>query len=194
MTVIHFLRHGAIDNPQNIFYGRLPGFHLNEDGKACVQYMATQLRQFAPTAIYHSPLERTAETAAIIGQTLHITPLPDERLTEVATLFEGHPRGISKQITHYPLTHYPPTTKGYAETMEEIYDRMARFMREKLVAHQGQEIIAISHGGPMRILELGLTNRPLTEAIFNQEEIPDCGVDLRVKMSGPDISVASVYL
>lgn len=189
MTVIHFLRHGAISNPKNIFYGRLPGFHLNDDGKACVGYVAKQLRPFGVTAIYHSPLERTVETAGIIGKELKLTPQPDERLTEVATLFEGHLRGSSDHITHYPIAR-----GGYAETMEDIYDRMARFIREKAVTHQGQEIVAVSHGGPMRILELGLQGRPLTEAIFNQEEIPECGVDLRVIMNGQTISAQNVRL
>ena len=31
-TIVHLLRHGEVDNPQGILYGRLPGYHLSEDG------------------------------------------------------------------------------------------------------------------------------------------------------------------
>src|ERR1700722_14455662 len=32
-TVVHLLRHGEVYNPGGILYGRLPGFHLSEDGR-----------------------------------------------------------------------------------------------------------------------------------------------------------------
>ena len=35
MTVekIHLVRHGEVENPKGIIYGRLPGFHLSERGQ-----------------------------------------------------------------------------------------------------------------------------------------------------------------
>ena len=33
-TVVHLVRHGEVDNPAGVLYGRLPGFHLSEDGPA----------------------------------------------------------------------------------------------------------------------------------------------------------------
>ena len=27
-TVVHFLRHGEVHNPEKILYGRMPGYHL----------------------------------------------------------------------------------------------------------------------------------------------------------------------
>nr|WP_323052603.1 histidine phosphatase family protein [Flaviflexus ciconiae] len=34
LTTIHLVRHGEVDNPTGILYGRRPGFHLTALGKA----------------------------------------------------------------------------------------------------------------------------------------------------------------
>ena len=31
-TLVHLLRHGEVHNPDGVLYGRLPDFHLSEDG------------------------------------------------------------------------------------------------------------------------------------------------------------------
>ena len=33
-TIIHVMRHGEVDNPDGVLYGRLPGFGLTELGHA----------------------------------------------------------------------------------------------------------------------------------------------------------------
>ena len=32
-TVVHLLRHGEVSNPRGVLYGRLPGYHLSEEGR-----------------------------------------------------------------------------------------------------------------------------------------------------------------
>ena len=32
-TVVHLLRHAEVSNPRGVLYGRLPGFHLSEEGR-----------------------------------------------------------------------------------------------------------------------------------------------------------------
>ena len=32
-TTVHLLRHGEVDNPTKVLYGRLPGFHLSPLGR-----------------------------------------------------------------------------------------------------------------------------------------------------------------
>ena len=31
-TTVHLLRHGEVDNPKGVLYGRLPDYHLSELG------------------------------------------------------------------------------------------------------------------------------------------------------------------
>ena len=39
-TVVHLLRHGEVDNPDGIIYGRLPGYHLSANGRAMAEAAA----------------------------------------------------------------------------------------------------------------------------------------------------------
>jgi hypothetical protein len=43
-TIVHLVRHGEVANPDRILYGRIPGFHLSDDGqmmaKAAAGFMA----------------------------------------------------------------------------------------------------------------------------------------------------------
>ena len=32
-TIVHLVRHGEVANPRGILYGRIPGYHLSEDGR-----------------------------------------------------------------------------------------------------------------------------------------------------------------
>ena len=40
MTVVHVLRHGEVHNPEGVLYGRIPGYHLSDHGRA--QAMVTR--------------------------------------------------------------------------------------------------------------------------------------------------------
>jgi broad specificity phosphatase PhoE len=32
-TIVHLLRHGLVENPSGVIYGRLPGYHLSAEGR-----------------------------------------------------------------------------------------------------------------------------------------------------------------
>ncbi len=85
------------------------------------------------------------------------------------------------------VLHYPPVTAGYAETMAEIYERLANFIKEKAHQFPDAALVAVSHGGPIRILELGLAGKPFTDEIYTEEEVPICGLDIIVSVAGQTI-------
>lgn len=188
-TVIHFIRHGDVDNPQNIYYGRLPGFPLSQEGRQCIAYTAKQLADYPIEHIYYSPMQRTEETAEIIANTLNVPRSVDERLIEIATFFEGKNRG-----DHSRVPHYPTVKSGYAETMAEIYDRMADFVREMVELYPSGEIVAVSHGGPIHILTMGIRHRPFTDIAYEDGEIPLCGADTKVISEHGVFSVVSAEI
>ena len=65
LTQIHFVRHGEVHNPQKIYYGRLPGFPLSEEGRRQAQAAAHALRARPLAAIFSSPMQRARETAEL---------------------------------------------------------------------------------------------------------------------------------
>ena len=42
-TIIHVMRHGEVDNPNGVLYGRLPGFGLTELGHSMAARAAEYL-------------------------------------------------------------------------------------------------------------------------------------------------------
>jgi len=63
-TVVHLLRHGEVYNPGRILYGRLPGFHLSEEGRLMAKAATEFLAGRDVVLLRSSPLDRAQETAA----------------------------------------------------------------------------------------------------------------------------------
>ena len=49
-TIVHMMRHGEVHNPDAILYGRLPGFHLSDTGRAQARKVADALADHDITA------------------------------------------------------------------------------------------------------------------------------------------------
>jgi len=62
-TAISFVRHGEVYNPDNIFYGRLSGFRLSDNGNYQAVQAAETLNGSQLAAIFSSPLLRARQTA-----------------------------------------------------------------------------------------------------------------------------------
>ncbi len=89
-TLISFVRHGQVHNPKDLYYGRLPGFHLNDRGRLQAEATAEALRDRDIATVYSSPLVRARQTAEIIcsphpGLTLQFSDL----LLDVHSPFDG---------------------------------------------------------------------------------------------------------
>lgn len=146
-TVIHFIRHGEVNNPQNIRYGRLPGFHLNRFGREQIEQAAHVLTGFPILIVYTSPLERTQQTATLLAMAHPHAPIViDDRLNEnqTAAELEGKSRNLAFV---YPLEATPD-----AETSLQIINRMLDFCGWAWRKHPGEHILAISHGDPISLL------------------------------------------
>lgn len=146
------MRHGEVENPKAIRYGRLPGYHLSAEGRESVTKAAEFFIDRPIEHIYSSPLERTQQTATLIGLALPKVEISlDKRILETKTAkkFEGKSRDAAFYIPDRP-------TEG-AESKEEIIARMYQFLEEKTIKHHGKEVIAVSHGDPIALLYNKLT-------------------------------------
>ena len=60
-TIVHLLRHGEVENPHHILYGRLPDFHLSANGRlmalAAADYFAD--RPVVDTGTYTASVQFT---------------------------------------------------------------------------------------------------------------------------------------
>ncbi len=82
MTTILLIRHGSNDYLGKALAGRLPGVHLNEQGRQEAQALALSLSSFPIQAILSSPLERAIETAQPIAEKLELPLQIEDSLIE----------------------------------------------------------------------------------------------------------------
>jgi broad specificity phosphatase PhoE len=153
-TVVHLLRHGQVNNPRSIIYGRLPGFHLSDEGLLMAKAVARFLASHDVTALFSSPLERATETAAPLAEQFGLPVTTDERLIEAANYFEGLTFGVGDGSLRRPQ-HWAklrnPFRPSWGEPYREIADRMLAAITTAQDAARGHEAVCVSHQLPIWI-------------------------------------------
>src|SRR5437868_14333148 len=88
-TIVHLLRHGEVENPAGIIYGRLPGYHLTANGRAMASAAADYFADRPGVARFCSPLERAQETARPVAERLGLDVVTADRLLQSWDHFDG---------------------------------------------------------------------------------------------------------
>src|SRR5260370_1052318 len=130
-TVVHLLRHGQVDNPRRVLYGRLPGFHLSDEGLLMAKATARHLATRDITALFSSPLERARETAEPLSEQFGLPIVIDDRLIEAGNHFEGFTFGVGDGSLRRPkhwLMLRNPFRPSWGEPYSEIAARMLAAM------------------------------------------------------------------
>ena len=103
-TVVHLLRHGEVHNPTGVLYGRLPGFHLSDLGRAMAERVAeTSPATTSPTSCRPRWSARRRPPARRRGARARRWRI-DERLIEAGNVFEGKTFGVGDGSLHRPRT------------------------------------------------------------------------------------------
>lgn len=160
-TTVHLIRHGKVENPAGVIYGRLPGYHLSELGKRQAKAAAARLADRDLKVVWASPLERAQETAGFIAEPHGVEIVTDERLIESGTTLEGAGRSV-RDLLLSPRHWWSlrnPLTPSWGETFEEIRERMLAAVRDAMAAAEGAEVAVVSHQTPVLIARLGLAQR-----------------------------------
>lgn len=129
-VTVHVVRHGLVHNPTGILYGRLPGYHLSEVGRAMADRVAEQLQRSLGDRVSYvaaSPLERAQETAEPIAKALGREIVTDDRLIEPANLFEGTAFAVGDGVLKRPANWRKvrnPFTPSWGEPYLSIARRM----------------------------------------------------------------------
>jgi broad specificity phosphatase PhoE len=159
-TTIHLVRHGQVENPNGVIYGRLPGYHLSERGRRQAAAAAARLAGSELAVVWASPLERAQETAQLIAEPHGIEIVTDERLIESGTTLEGVGRRVRDLISpRHWWSLRNPVKPSWGESFAEIRARMLAAIREAMEAADGGEVAVVSHQTPVLVARLGLARR-----------------------------------
>ena len=163
-STVHVLRHGEVENPKKILYGRQPGWYLSSRGQEMAATLGEWSKSIDLGALHVSPLQRAQETAAPIAAVHKIAITTDERLIEAANIFEGKSFELGSGVLKHPSSWrhlYNPWKPSWGEPYVEQINRMLAAIFAAKDAANGKDAICVSHQLPIWILRSAIENRRL---------------------------------
>ena len=156
LTVV---RHGQSTwNAVQKVQGQNDDAELTDDGQAMARAVAMELADLSFSRIISSDLRRARQTADIIAAVLGLTVAHDERLRErsYGVLETGPSSGVTVELSGLDLAaqrvvDVDAKPEG-GESLREMYERTASFLRDTLHDGHDDRILLISHGGPIRTM------------------------------------------
>jgi broad specificity phosphatase PhoE len=147
-----------------VLYGRLPGFHLSEDGVLMAKAAAAYLAGRDVTLLLSSPLERALETAAPIAAQFDLEVRVDERLIEPWNHFEGAKFDVTQAALRQPgslprLAN--PFRPSWGEPYEDIAARMLSVMGDAAREADGHQAVCVTHQLAIWVARRAAENRRL---------------------------------
>ncbi len=162
-TIVHLLRHGEVDNPNGVLYGRLPGYHLSANGRLMAAAAADFFAERSVAALFASPLERAQETARPLARRLDLRVVTDERLIESGNVLEGRAVSLAGLALNPVNWRYlwNPFLPSWGEPYTHVAARMSAVIERARQAAPGGEAVCVSHQLPIWVSRLAAERRRL---------------------------------
>src|SRR3954466_11908351 len=187
-TTVSLVRHGEVDNPTGVLYGRLPGFRLSAAGAQMALIAADALSSRDVRVVWSSPLERAVQTAGPIAKRFGLEIRTDERLIESENAFQGLTFGVGDGALRRPANWrhlYNPFRPSSGEPYAAVAARVLAVCAAARDSAEGGEAVLVSHQLPIwvtrRAVEgLRLWHRPdrrecalasITSFVYEGDEI-----------------------
>lgn len=151
-TTVSLVRHGEVDNPTGVLYGRLPGFRLSAAGEAMAKTAAAALAGRDVRVVISSPLERAVQTAEPIAAQFGLDVQIDERLIESSNHFEGLTFGVGDGSLRHPGNWsklYNPFRPSWGEPYAEVAARVLAACADARKQAVGGIAVLVSHQLPI---------------------------------------------
>lgn len=164
-SLLHLVRHGEVDNPDGVLYGRLPGYELSPLGHRMAQAAADELVASgrAVSRLIASPLERAQQSAAPISRAFDLEIDTDARIIEPTNLFEGAVNRNGAAFKN-PRTWYRfrnPFLPSWGEPYRSIAHRVREAMDEAWQAASSGDVVMVSHQAVIWMAHLDVAGRSL---------------------------------
>ena len=156
-TRIYLVRHGATDLTAEDRFAGSSDVPLSDAGRRQVASLAERLRGEDFDAIYASPLQRTVETARILGVPHGLEPIAEPGLREIDY---GHWEGLRRSEVEsafrdeYAIWQEDPFVIAPAggESGVNVLNRALPVVRRIVERHRHRTVVVVSHKGTNRLL------------------------------------------
>ena len=174
VTTIHVMRHGEVDNPEGLLYGRMPGFGLTLRGHAMAKMVADHLREQDRdiAAVIASPLLRAQQTALPTARAYGLDVDADQRLVEAQSAFEGVAVNANRAALALPKNWHlytRPLEPSWGEPYWKVADRMAAAVSSAIDRVKGREALLVSHQMPIVTLTRFAKEHPLPHSPLSRQ-------------------------
>jgi probable phosphoglycerate mutase len=157
VTTIHLARHGETDWNRELRWQGHSDPPLNALGRQQASTLAESLAGMRIAAVYASDLRRASETAEIVAGRLGVPLRLDAALRELDVgSWEGRTLAELKARQPDAVTRWEESGEhGWdgGEGHGEMATRVLEAIRSIAAEHVGEEVLVVSHGGPMRALK-----------------------------------------
>ena len=156
------MRHGEVENPTGVLYGRIEGFGLSLRGHRMAQLAAESLAGHDIRSVTASPLQRTRESAAPWIAQFGVELGIDERLIEPTNAFEGI--NMRRDLPKRPdlWRHLVnPQKPSWGEAFLSVQARMMAAIEDHWAAADGGEVVLVSHQMPIVMVARTVAGKPL---------------------------------
>lgn len=155
-SIVYLIRHGEVDNPSGLHYGRFRDIGLIEKGFQQLEFLGKMLekRGEKPVAIYVSPLRRAQESANSMFKDVEKTTLDDLNETDSHGL-EGMTIAEERSV----IDKETPPEEMWTENPNEVAGRMIHAITRARTDHPGEVVALISHGDPIAYATYRLLNK-----------------------------------
>ena len=169
---IVLVRHGETDyNREGRWQGSGTDVPLNDAGRAQARAVAAALAgrfDGRVTAAYTSDLIRARETAVILAERLDVPVCEEPGLRELSHgRWEGrtHAEVEARWPEEYAIYEADPyrTRRGGGDSYEDLEERVWPALERIADRQAGKRALAVSHGGPIRLVLSRVLDRPLAD-------------------------------
>ncbi len=165
-TRMLLLRHGEVANIKEWIYNGHNDVDLSEDGVKQYETIAERLKDVPIKAVYSSDLLRASRGGEMIAAKHGLSVIKCSELRELHYgIWEG------QTVSHIRKTYAEEVKQRYAdianyrveggETLVELAARVLPKIEALLMAHLGETILVVAHGGVNRIILLDILNSSL---------------------------------
>ena len=157
VTRLYLARHGATQLTAEGRFSGSVGVDLSDEGRWQAAQLGERLRDEGITAVYCSPLSRSAETAAIVAEPSRLVPMTRDGLREIS---HGHWEGLTRNEVEqrfpgeYAAWEEDPFTfaPNGGESGVAVLARALPTIREIVMNHLGERVLVVSHKATIRLL------------------------------------------
>ncbi len=165
MAVLLLVRHATTAATGTRLGGWTPGVHLDEAGVAQAQATAARLADHDVAAIYASPLERTQDTAEIIGRAVGLDVRTRDGLGETDYGdWTDRPLAELRKDPLWAVIQATPSRVTFpgGESLRGSQQRIVEQLEELAADHDAHDlVVAVSHADPIKSAVAHFLGMPL---------------------------------